>query len=143
MNKKMVMCGLILIIMASYIIYFFITNTEQEETIVLTDENFVEINNDIFTYPENYVGRKITYEGFMYYEQDYIVVARFNYCCGFDKYIIGLQCISDIQMPEEDEWVKVEGKIKMNYDELSDYYYPCLNVSKVEILQERGEEIIQ
>ncbi len=43
----------------------------KDETIVVTEENYLEVMELIYTYPSEFIGKKITYDGFVYHaDQD-------------------------------------------------------------------------
>ena len=39
---------------------------EDEQTIAITDDNYLEIMELIYNYPSEFIGKKVSYEGFIY-----------------------------------------------------------------------------
>ncbi|HHJ5065168.1 TPA: TIGR03943 family protein [Enterococcus hirae] len=97
---------------------------DDEQLIKITDENYLEVMELIYNYPSEFIGKKISYEGFVYKtpdgEKEDNFLFRFGIIhCVADSGVFGLLT----HMPEgtnvkNDEWYKVEGTIQ------SDYYEP-------------------
>ncbi|EGP5637494.1 TIGR03943 family protein [Enterococcus faecium] len=97
---------------------------EDKQTIEITDENYLEVMELIYNYPSEFIGKKISYEGFVYQtpndSNEDIFLFRFGIIhCVADSGVFGLLT----HMPEgvtvkNDEWYKIEGTIQ------SDYYQP-------------------
>lgn len=97
---------------------------DDKQLIKITDENYLEVMELIYNYPSEFIGKKISYEGFVYKtpdgEKEDNFLFRFGIIhCVADSGVFGLL----IHMPEgtnvkNDEWYKVEGTIQ------SDYYEP-------------------
>lgn len=95
-----------------------------KQTIEMTDENYLEVMELIYNYPSEFIGKKISYEGFVYQtpndSNEDIFLFRFGIIhCVADSGVFGLLT----HMPEgvtvkNDEWYKIEGTIQ------SDYYQP-------------------
>lgn len=95
-----------------------------KQTIEITDENYLEIMELIYNYPSEFIGKKISYEGFVYQTPNDsnadVFLFRFGIIhCVADSGVFGLLT----HMPEgvsvkNDEWYKIEGTIQ------SDYYQP-------------------
>ena len=95
-----------------------------KQTIKITDENYLEVMELIYNYPSEFIGKKISYEGFVYQTPNDsntdIFLFRFGIIhCVADSGVFGLL----MHMPEgvtvkNDEWYKIEGTIQ------SDYYQP-------------------
>lgn len=95
-----------------------------KQTIKITDENYLEVMELIYNYPSEFIGKKISYEGFVYQTPNDsntdIFLFRFGIIhCVADSGVFGLLT----HMPEgvtvkNDEWYKIEGTIQ------SDYYQP-------------------
>ena len=151
MKRKIIALIITLLIVGITIFIFFSLNNTLSQpdvetptkTSILTlkDNMFVTTLNDIYINYQDYEGKTLSYEGFMFWEDDYRVVAREYYCCGYDPYVVGLECYSEEEFPAKDEWVKVEGVIKVNYDTPS-YPSPYLDVTSIEVLETRGEEVV-
>ncbi len=97
---------------------------DDKQLIKITDENYLEVMELIYNYPSEFIGKKISYEGFVYKtpdgEKEDSFLFRFGIIhCVADSGVFGLLT----HMPEgtnvkNDEWYKVEGTIQ------SDYYEP-------------------
>ena len=97
---------------------------DDKQLIKITDENYLELMELIYNYPSEFIGKKISYEGFVYKtpdgEKEDNFLFRFGIIhCVADSGVFGLLT----HMPEgtnvkNDEWYKVEGTIQ------SDYYEP-------------------
>ncbi|MGT4664016.1 TIGR03943 family putative permease subunit [Enterococcus hirae] len=97
---------------------------DDKQLIKITDENYLEVMELIYNYPSEFIGKKISYEGFVYKtpdgEKEDNFLFRFGIIhCVADSGVFGLLT----HMPEgtnvkNDEWYKVEGAIQ------SDYYEP-------------------
>ncbi len=95
-----------------------------KQTIEITDENYLEVMELIYNYPSEFIGKKISYEGFAYQTPNDsnadVFLFRFGIIhCVADSGVFGLLT----HMPEgvtvkNDEWYKIEGTIQ------SDYYQP-------------------
>ncbi|EOE6411558.1 TIGR03943 family putative permease subunit [Enterococcus hirae] len=97
---------------------------DDKQLIKITDENYLEVMELIYNYPSEFIGKKISYEGFVYKtpdgEKEDNFLFRFGIIhCVADSGVFGLLT----HMPEgtnvkNNEWYKVEGTIQ------SDYYEP-------------------
>ncbi|NTK40347.1 TIGR03943 family protein [Enterococcus faecium] len=95
-----------------------------KQTIEIIDENYLEVMELIYNYPSEFIGKKISYEGFVYQTPNDsnadVFLFRFGIIhCVADSGVFGLLT----HMPEgvtvkNDEWYKIEGTIQ------SDYYQP-------------------
>lgn len=97
---------------------------DDKPLIKITDENYLEVMELIYNYSSEFIGKKISYEGFVYKtpdgEKEDNFLFRFGIIhCVADSGVFGLLT----HMPEgtnvkNDKWYKVEGTIQ------SDYYEP-------------------
>ena len=95
-----------------------------KQTIEIIEENYLEVMELIYNYPSEFIGKKISYEGFVYQTPNDsnadVFLFRFGIIhCVADSGVFGLLT----HMPEgvtvkNDEWYKIEGTIQ------SDYYQP-------------------
>lgn len=115
-------------------------NLTTVSTIKLTDNTFVRKLDDIQTNYKKYENKEITYEGFIYIQNGTFMVARMYNCCGTDSYLMGLECKYDGQTPNVNEWVKVTGTLAIGKDETTNEEYPYINVTNLEVMQERGND---
>lgn len=123
---------------------------------IIGTEYFDTTINDMYLYPDNYVGKKIEIEGFYLVAEPYTFVGRYStssvcpYCTGGFSYI---QYEFDGKIKEtlkdQETWIKLIGtweKGKMNYGTeenpyYDDYYY--LKVLNFEIMNEKGEDTVK
>ncbi|EOA7300897.1 TIGR03943 family protein [Enterococcus faecium] len=92
-----------------------------KQTIEITDENYLEVMELIYNYPSEFIGKKISYEGFVYQTPNDsnadVFLFRFGIIhCVADSGVFGLLT----HMPEgvtvkNDEWYKIEGTIQSDY----------------------------
>lgn len=104
--------------------------------------------NDMWTNPNDYVGKEIEMEGFYLENPPYKFVGRYSennlcpYCPqGYSYFEFVLDGSIDKQLIQEQDWIKVVGKFSVGNDEstsFTDFYY--LDVDTIEIMNERGEE---
>lgn len=97
---------------------------DDKPLIKITDENYLEVMELIYNYSSEFIGKKISYEGFVYKKPDGEKEDNFLFRFGI------IHCVADsgvfgllTHMPEgtnvkNDKWYKVEGTIQ------SDYYEP-------------------
>jgi uncharacterized membrane protein YcgQ (UPF0703/DUF1980 family) len=130
MNKKKILMIFVLIIFVALIITALVlTNNKVEEqqsnkdeerpkdVIEITDNYFIQQTDDVYVNINDYVGKKIKLEGFVYPYLDqygktlYAIVRRSPGCCGDDG-IVGLDVINEDGFPEKDTWVEVIGIVQ-------------------------------
>ena len=107
-----------------------------KKKITITDENYLEIMELIYNYPSEFIGKKISYEGFVYQtpngEQEDSFLFRFGIIhCVADSGVFGLLThMPDGTSIKNDEWYKVEGTIQSDYYEPFKREIPSVEVSK-------------
>ncbi|WP_165003783.1 MULTISPECIES: TIGR03943 family protein [unclassified Enterococcus] len=95
-----------------------------KQTIKITDENYLEVMELIYNYPSEFIGKNVSYEGFVYRtpekEKEDIFLFRFGIIhCVADSGVFGLLThLPEGMTVKNDEWYKIEGTIQ------SDYYQP-------------------
>lgn len=123
------------------------SDTEMNDgTLHLTDVNFTALMDDMHANLSDYRGRKISYLGLVYKQEDFedteIVVGRLlMYCCAADAQIMGLLGHSDRAMDYQDgDWVTIHGYIdeKAYKDPYSGYEasIPYLVIEEIEPAEE-------
>ena len=97
---------------------------EKNQTIKITDENYLEVMELIYNFPSEFIGKKISYEGFIYQSKNEEKTDTFLFRFGI------IHCVADsgvfgllIHLPKEmvvtnDEWYSIKGTIQ------SDFYAP-------------------
>ena len=123
---------------------------------IIGTEYFDTTINDMYLYPDNYVGKKIEIDGFYLVSESYTFVGRYStsnvcsYCAGGFSYIqYEFDGKIEETLKDQETWIKLVGtweKGKMNYGTqespyYGDYYY--LKVLSFEIMNEKGEDTIK
>ena len=123
---------------------------------IIGTEFFDTTINDMYLYPDNYVGKKIEIEGFYLVAEPYTFVGRYStssvcpYCTGGFSYIqYEFDGKIEETLKDQETWIKLIGtweKGKMNYGTeenpyYDDYYY--LKVLNFEIMNEKGEDTVK
>lgn len=92
-----------------------------QDSLAITDENYLEVMELIYNYPSEFIGRKIHYEGFVFQTEDQdTFVFRFGIIhCVADSGVFGLR----VKLPQDvevtnDQWIAVDGVIA------SEFYTP-------------------
>ncbi|WP_430609968.1 TIGR03943 family putative permease subunit [Enterococcus sp. DIV0876] len=92
-----------------------------QATITITDENYLEVMELIYTYPSEFIGKKVTYEGFVYHQDqddvNDIFLFRFGIIhCVADSGVFGLRMTLPAgTVAENNQWLQVEGTIQSQY----------------------------
>ena len=97
------------------------TKYGDQDSLQITDENYLEVMELIYNYPSDFIGRKIHYEGFVFQAEDQATfVFRFGIIhCVADSGVFGLR----VNLPQDvevtnDQWIAVDGVIA------SEFYAP-------------------
>ena len=115
-------------------------------TLIISEKMFLTQINDIFYNFDLYKDKTIVVEGMymLFFNQDGVqdtpaVYRRGPGCCGNDGWG-GFLLKYDGDYPEDNAWIKVTGTPELVNNE----YFPdlYLNVSSIEVLEERGEEFV-
>ncbi|MGM0125124.1 hypothetical protein IGI37_002522 [Enterococcus sp. AZ194] len=97
---------------------------DQQGTLKITEENYLEIMELIYNYPSAFIGRQVSYDGFIYNAKNEqssdSFVFRFGIIhCVADSGVFGLRTkLPNSANYKNDTWVHIEGKIQ------SEYYQP-------------------
>jgi len=89
----------------------------RDNIILLNDKNYVDTLSVIYKSKENYKGKKIIFEGFVYKQHNigknqFITARTVVNCCAADAQVIGFICKYDGSNGiQEDQWVRVTGTI--------------------------------
>lgn len=128
-------------------------NTEESEeidnssdTIVIGEKMFLTQITDIYYNFDNYKDKKIVVEGMytLFYNQDGVKNMPVVYrnapgCCGNDGWG-GFFLKYDGEFPQDNDWIRVTGTPELV--ENGNFVDLYLNVEKIEVLDERGEEFV-
>ena len=84
----------------------------------MDDQNIVSWVNELNNHPDNYVGKKIEYTGYVFksgkdFKSDEFVPGRdMMWCCAADIQLVGVLCHYDKTLElKENNWVKVTGTL--------------------------------
>ena len=101
-----------------------LTKYQQQDTLEITESNYLEVMETIYNYPSEFIGTKISYTGFAYNaykgtESD-IFAFRFGIIhCVADSGVFGLRIILPTGTTvANNDWIHVEGTLE------NDYYTP-------------------
>jgi len=111
-----------------------------KDIIEITDKLFVEQINDIYLNVKSYEGKTVKLEGLIYTSSNEteiytFVVRNTPGCCGDDG-LAGLEIIYSDNIPVDNEWVEVIGKIEL--EEYMGTTLPILRLSSMEVKEEKG-----
>lgn len=108
----------------------------------LKDDYFLTNINDMYLNHNGYLGKTISYEGFIFNdkESNVMVVGRDYYCCGYDAYIVGLECEYNGIKLSDNLWVKIKGVIQLK-DNVKEAY-PYVKVTSIVKLNEAGQRYV-
>ena len=105
------------------------------ETIQITTENYMEVMELIYLYPNDFVGKKVTYTGFVYNDpqtKGYQFIFRFGIIhCIADSGVYGLATTGSDQTFKDNTWVTVTGTITVNYYQNLKQSLPILNLTEI------------
>ncbi|KEZ49737.1 TIGR03943 family putative permease subunit [Metabacillus indicus] len=116
------------------------------DKIVLTEKNYIAMTNILDKNPQKFEGKEVEMLGFVYreegFEEDQFVVARFGLsCCVADASVYGtLASIEDGDTYEQDEWVKVSGKIKSV--KFKDWTLPSVEIQSIKKIEQPKEPYV-
>lgn len=125
-------------------------NDPNQEVIYIREKMFVAQTNDIYLNAQDYLGKKIKYEGMFKEYTDprtnitYYSVIRYGPgCCGTDMNC-GFEVIwldGEAEYPEDDAWVEVEGVLGFVEGE-NGYKFLRLDMTSLKVLEKRGLETV-
>lgn len=111
---------------------------ETDQKLTVTDENYLEVMELIYNYPNSFVGKKISFTGFVYEankeNQKYDFLFRFGIIhCVADSGVFGLMTkLPDHLMVKNNQWLHVEGTITLDFFEPFDRQIPSVEVNDVQ-----------
>lgn len=88
----------------------------EKDAIQVTDENYFEVFNHLYTFLDDMEGKQISLAGFVYREPDFpnnqIAIARLTMtCCIADANVYGFIFRGDVEKLKTNQWYEVQGKI--------------------------------
>jgi putative membrane protein len=113
------------------------------DKIVLNNDNYTEVLSDIEQNPDQYLGKAIEVEGFVYrdpqFQPDEFVIARmFMVCCAADTQIIGFMCQwEESDQIEISQWLSIKGVLEVETYETDGQqtFMPVIKVKEAEKLE--------
>ena len=104
----------------------------KQDTIQVTTENYMEIMEVIYDYPDEFVGKSLEFTGFVYNDpsdQKSQFLFRFGIIhCIADSGVYGLLTTGNTQHFENNTWIHAKGKISMHYHKSLGQSLPTLEV---------------
>lgn len=112
-----------------------LNNNNDPNLIKMNTTNYTNILKELDLYLDNYIGNKISVNGFVFrnedFEKDKFVVARnMIICCESDPAVVGIMCKFDKASDyPNNTWVEIKGTIdKYTYD---GFTIPIINVEEI------------
>lgn len=111
---------------------------EADQKLAITDENYLEVMELIYNYPNSFVGKKISFNGFVYEanknHQKYDFLFRFGIIhCVADSGVFGLMTkLPENTTVKNNQWLHVEGTITLDFFEPFDRQIPAVQVDSVQ-----------
>ncbi|MBM7636384.1 TIGR03943 family putative permease subunit [Streptococcus saliviloxodontae] len=108
--------------------------------LTITTENYMELMELIYVYPDQFMGRSIRFTGFVYNEPNhsgYQYLFRFGIIhCIADSGVYGLLTTGWPQNYANNSWLTVTGKISLEYNQELKQNLPVLQISDATEVQE-------
>ena len=106
----------------------------KQDKINITTENYMEVMELIYLYPDRFVGKTITYTGFVYNDanqKDHQFLFRFGIIhCIADSGVYGLSTTGNKAHYEDNTWIQATGTIHIEYNQTLKQSLPVLEMSK-------------
>lgn len=146
MKKKNIIC--IIMILVSLSLLCGCSSDEKgdkkDEVINISEKVYVTYINDIYTNPQEYLGKTIKIQGMFKSETIGDTVYDYVYrigpgCCGSDGDMCGFEYTYDGEIPSNNDWIEVEGKL-IEYEEEGEKFI-CIQANSVKVKNDdRGKE---
>ncbi|MDT2597297.1 TIGR03943 family protein [Enterococcus dongliensis] len=113
---------------------------ETDQKLEVTDENYLEMMELIYNYPNTFVGKKISFNGFVYetnaHNQKYDFLFRFGIIhCVADSGVFGLMTnLPADTSVKNNQWLHIEGTITLDYFEPFRRQIPSVAVDHVQTI---------
>ncbi|MBM7643021.1 TIGR03943 family putative permease subunit [Streptococcus loxodontisalivarius] len=106
----------------------------------ITSENYMEVMELIYLYPDEFMGRTIRYTGFVYNEPNhsgYQYLFRFGIIhCIADSGVYGLLTTGLTQTYDDNTWLTVSGQISLEYNQELGQNLPVLHITSSQATEE-------
>lgn len=113
---------------------------QDKDTVDITADNYMEVMELIYLYPDEFSQKTITYTGFIYNEPehtDYQFLFRFGIIhCIADSGVYGLLTTGTDTKYEDNTWVTMTGKIELEYNHNLKQNLPVLHISSSKTVKE-------
>lgn len=92
---------------------------KDDDSLILNEDNYMSLYQEIMINPDSYKGKKITTEGFIFKEKgfkegEFVIGRELMTCCAADTQVVGLLCdYKSLSNFKEGDWVSVEGTINV------------------------------
>lgn len=107
----------------------------EEETIIVTSENYMEVMEAIYDYPNEFSGKAIEIVGFVYNDPDQPnqqFLFRFGIIhCIADSGVYGLLSTGQKEQFSDNTWVQAKGTITITYHQFLQQSLPTLELSEI------------
>jgi putative membrane protein len=123
-------------------------NYINKDSIVLNDENFLKGMEVIYNYPGEFVGKELSFQGFVFHDHEdkrnEYFLFRFGIIhCVADSGVYGMM----IKKPADahwnnDDWIRVQGTIETTYYQPFHATIPVLNITKWVKVQPPQEQYV-
>ena len=122
---------------------------ELKADLIIGDNYFDTQINDIFLNPQNYSNKIIEIEGMFLDGNPYTFVGRFStsnlcpFCPAGYSYMEYQWQGEEIELKDQETWIKVIGTLEKGNDETSyyqDYYY--IQAKTIEVMNEKGQDTV-
>ena len=119
---------------------------DMDNVIDIKEKMFIQQLNDIYINSNQYNGKTVRLEGFMYHYEDsnktyYYVMRNAPGCCGDDG-SAGLEIAWNNEYPSDNEWVEATGVIKLVNANGYSGKVPVLYLTNLDVKQERGADFV-
>lgn len=120
----------------------------QSDYLDIADHDYGLFCNDALEHPSNYKGKTVRIKGKCigtdkYFENAFILGRQAMVCCQDDTALIGMVCVTPLASKLiPDEWVIVEGKIEVQFDQEYNGDVPILMVTTLEITKPLEDEYV-
>lgn len=105
------------------------------QALTITTENYMEVMELIYLFPEEFTDRDIQYTGFVYNEpgrDKYQFLFRFGIIhCIADSGVYGLLTTGNSTKYSDNTWLTVKGRIQMEYDNNLNQTLPVLHIQEM------------
>lgn len=112
----------------------------KQDTIEITTENYMEVMEAIYDYPDEFVGKTVELTGFVYNDPDNAnqqFLFRFGIIhCIADSGVYGLLTIGNQQDFTDNTWVKAKGTLKISYHSSLKQSLPTLELEEFTAIEQ-------